>query len=119
MHFLLRGPFSEVEQKTSWLKLLSFCHYLLLSKFSIYFTWLNLSCTFHSRTPIKKQKNKKNKKKWWQNTFSETCQNKVLSPIFNIVKFSLRPKNECGALVAFKLCGIKYLKMEGMTYQQA
>ena len=35
--------------------------------------------------------------------FSKTCQKKLLSPIFNLVKFSLRPKNEFGALVAFKL----------------
>ena len=35
--------------------------------------------------------------------FSKTCQNKLLSPIFNLVKFSLRSKNEFGALVAFKL----------------
>ena len=42
MHFLLRGPFSDVVQKTCWLQLPSFCDYLLLSKFSIYFTCLNL-----------------------------------------------------------------------------
>ena len=35
--------------------------------------------------------------------FSKTCQNKLLSTIFNLVKFSLRPKNECVALIAFKL----------------
>ena len=28
---------------------------------------------------------------------------KLLSAIFNLVKFSLRPKNECVALVPFKL----------------
>ena len=38
MHFLLRGPFSDFEQKTCRLQLLSFCQYLLLSKFSISFT---------------------------------------------------------------------------------
>ena len=45
MHFLLRGPFGDVELKTCWLQLLSFRHYLLLSKFSIYFTCLNLIVT--------------------------------------------------------------------------
>ena len=45
MNFLLRGPFGDVEQKTCWLQLLSFCHYLLLSKFRIYFTCLNLIVT--------------------------------------------------------------------------
>ena len=45
MHFLLRSPFSDVQQKTCWLQLLSFCGYLLLSKFSIYFTSLNLIFT--------------------------------------------------------------------------
>ena len=41
MHFLLRGPFGDFEQKSCWIQLLSFCHYLLLSNFSIYFTCLN------------------------------------------------------------------------------
>ena len=38
---MLRGPFRDVEQKTCRLHLLNFCHYLLLSKFSIYFNCLN------------------------------------------------------------------------------
>ena len=38
MHFLLKGPF---QQKPCWLQLLSFCRYLWLSMFSIYFTCLN------------------------------------------------------------------------------
>ena len=33
----------------------------------------------------------------------KTCQNKLLPPIFNLVKFSLRSKNECVALIAFNL----------------
>ena len=45
MHFLLKGPFGDVEQKTCWLQLLSACLYLLLSKFSNYFTCLNLIVT--------------------------------------------------------------------------
>ena len=43
------------------------------------------------------------KSNWWQNTCSNTFQNKLLLPIFNLVKFSLRPKNECLTLIAFKL----------------
>ena len=39
----------------------------------------------------------------WEYIFSNTCQNKFLSPIFNLVKFSLRPKNKCVALTAFNL----------------
>ena len=42
MHFWLKGPFADFEQKTWWLQLLNFCLYLLLSKFSIYFTCLIL-----------------------------------------------------------------------------
>ena len=45
MDFLLRDPFSDVEQKTWCLQLLSFCHDLLLSKFSIYFIHLDLIFT--------------------------------------------------------------------------
>ena len=53
--------------------------------------------------------------------FTKTCQNKILSQLFNSVKFSLRPKKFVRiALVAFKLSvAFKYLKKEGMTYQQA
>ena len=39
----------------------------------------------------------------WEYTFSKTCENKLLLPFFNLVKFSLRPKNNCVALIAFKL----------------
>ena len=50
---------------------------------------------FHPHTPLKV--------KLVAKYFSKTCQNQLLSPIFNLVKFSLRSKNECVALVAFKL----------------
>ena len=60
---------------------------------------IKLSCTFYPRSPIKKQN-------CWENTFSKTCQNKLLSQIFSLVKFSLRPKNECVALIAFKLSAL-------------
>ena len=50
---------------------------------------------FHPRTPLKV--------KLVAKYFSKTCQNKLLSPIFNLVKFSLKPKNECVVLIAFKL----------------
>ena len=39
MYFLLSGSF---EQKTCWLQLLSFCYYLKLPKFSIYFICLKV-----------------------------------------------------------------------------
>ena len=57
---------------------------------------LNLSCTFYSRTPIKSTIGSKV-------FFQKHVKPSFLSPIFNLVKFSLRPKNECVALIAFKL----------------
>ena len=41
--------------------------------------------------------------------------NKLLSPLFNSVKFSLRPKNEKIALVAFKLSVAIRLSQIGST----
>ena len=52
-------------------------------------------CTIHPRTPIKRKIGGK--------ILSQTCQNKLLSPLFNSVKFSLRLKIEWVVLVAFKL----------------
>ena len=57
---------------------------------------IKLSCTFYRCSPIKSKIGGKI-------LFPKTCQNKLLSPIFNLVKFLLRPKNECVALIAFKL----------------
>ena len=56
-----------------------------------------LSCTFYHALLLKV--------KLVAKYFLETkaCQNKLLLPIFNLVKFLLRPKNECVALVDFKL----------------
>ena len=43
----------------------------------------------------------------------KTCQNKLLSPLFNSAKLSFSPGS-------FQLiCGVKYLKKEDMTYQKA
>ena len=41
--------------------------------------------------------------------------NKLLSPLFNSVKFSLRPKNEWIALVAFKLSVVIRVSQIGST----
>ena len=57
---------------------------------------MKLSCTFYPRGPIKSKIGGKI-------LFSKTCQNKLLLPIFKLVKFLLRPKNECVALIAFKI----------------
>ena len=57
---------------------------------------INVSCTFYSHTPIKS-------KSGWKILFRKHVKTSFLLPIFNLVKFSLKPKNECVALIAFKL----------------
>ena len=57
---------------------------------------INVSCTFYSRTPIKSKSGGKI-------LFKKHVKTSFLLPIFNLVKFSLRPKNECVALIALKL----------------
>ena len=57
---------------------------------------MKLSCTFYPRTPSKSKIGGKI-------LFQKKCQNKLLLPFLNLVKFSLRPKNECVSLIAFKL----------------
>ena len=55
---------------------------------------MKISCTFHRHTPIKSKIGGK--------ILFQKRPNGLLSPIFNLVKFSLR-HNECVALIAFKL----------------
>ena len=55
---------------------------------------IKLSCTFYPRSPIK---SKIDGKILFQKHVKTS-----LSLIFNLVKFSLRSKNECVALIAFK-----------------
>ena len=57
---------------------------------------IKFSCTFCSHTPIKRKIGGKI-------LFQKDVKTSFLSPISNLVKFSLRPKNECVALIAFKL----------------
>ena len=57
---------------------------------------ITLSCTFYSWTPIKSKIGGKI-------LFQKHVKTSFLSPTFNLVKFSLRPKKECVALIAFKL----------------
>ena len=57
---------------------------------------INVSCTFYSHTPIKSKSGGKI-------LFQKHVKTSFFLPIFNLVKFSLRPKNECVALIAFKL----------------
>ena len=57
---------------------------------------IKFSCTFCSHTPIKSKIGGKI-------LFQKDVKTSFLSPISNLVKFSLRPKNECVALIAFKL----------------
>ena len=53
-------------------------------------------CTFYHPAPIKKKIGDKI-------LSQKHVKKKLLSAIFNLIKFSLRPKNECVALVPFKL----------------
>ena len=73
---------------------------------------MKLSCTFYPRTPIKSKVDSK-----------ILCQKPVKTSFyrqFQFSKFSLRHKNECVALIAFKLStALNTLEIEGMTYQQA
>ena len=65
---------------------------------NIWFTGIKLKllCSIYLSTPIKSKIGGK--------IFSQKiCQSKLLSPLFNSVKFSLRLKNKWVALVAFKL----------------
>ena len=74
---------------------------------------IKLSCTFYSHTPIKSKIGGKI-------LFQKHVKISFLSPTFNLVKYSLRPKNECVALIAFKLSvALNTLEMEGKTYQHA
>ena len=67
---------------------------------------IKLSCTFYPRSPIK---SKIDGKILFQKHVKTS-----LSLIFNLVKFSLRSKNECVALIAFKLSlALNTLENEG------
>ena len=57
---------------------------------------MKLSCTFYLRTPIKSKIGSKI-------LYKKHLKTSFLSPIFNLVKFSFRPKNDCVAPIAFKL----------------
>ena len=67
---------------------------------------MKLSCTINPQTPIRSKIGGK--------IFSQkTCLNKFLPPLFNSVKLLF----SSGSFQI--ICGVKYLKREGMTYQQA
>ena len=57
---------------------------------------ITLSCTFCSCTPIKSKTGGKT-------LFQKHVKTSFLSPAFNLVECSLRSKNECVVLIAFKL----------------
>ena len=62
---------------------------------------MKLTCTFHPRTHIKSKIGVKI-------LSQKHVKNKLLLSIFIFVKFSLRSKNECLALVAFKLSAVMH-----------
>ena len=56
---------------------------------------MKLSCTFYPRTHIKSKIGGK--------ILFKNMSKQAFIPIFNLVKLSLRPKNECVAVIVFKL----------------
>ena len=57
---------------------------------------MKLSCTFYPSTPIKSRIGSKT-------LFKKHVKTSFYHQFLNLVKFSLRPKIECVALIAFKL----------------
>ena len=50
MHFFLKGSFGDFEQKTWWLQLLSFCHYLFLCMLTFTFNGIYFTAWIESYT---------------------------------------------------------------------